>query len=327
MLCHALLTAALVAGAASKPITARSGTCQTEGALLCNADGSKFAICSWGQAVFQDVAAGTLCVCTAHDSELCTIAAADSQPPTAPAPPPSRPPPVPTSKPAPPAPSHPAPAPKPAPPAHSGGASHYTTFLGNGSPSQGWPTVSDWQSFDDLWTANVETMKSSCAQFDQEDNSPEEIADLRAAILSESRSAGVDPRFALATMMQESDGCVRVWSTNYGVNNPGLFQSHNGQGSCFNRTPCPKSEIVQMVKDGVSGTADGPLLKGVIAQAEDEGDDGVQAMYAGLRMYNSGSVAASGNLEDGIATHCYFSDIANRLTGWSEGSTGCTLDA
>ena len=72
-----------------------------------------------------------------------------------------------------------------------------------------------------------------------------------------------------------------------------------------------------MIKDGVDGTADGDGLKGVIQQAEQEGYDGVAADYAGLRIYNSGSIAESGKLEDGIATHCYVSDIANRLTGWS----------
>lgn len=43
------------------------------------------------------------------------------------------------------------------------------------------------------------------------------------------------------------------------------------------------------------------------------------------RIYNSGSIAPSGNLEDGIATHCYSSDIANRLTGWVNAATKCTL--
>lgn len=81
-----------------------------------------------------------------------------------------------------------------------------------------------------------------------------------------------------------------------------------------------------MVKDGVSGTADGDGLKGVIHQAEQEGYEGVAASYAGLRMYNSGSIAANGQLEDGIATHCYVGDIANRLTGWTQGPSGCDLD-
>ncbi len=200
-------------------------------------------------------------------------------------------------------------------------------YLGNGSPSQGWPTLADWESFDDIWTANLETIGSSCTQFGQENNSPEETDDIRAALLSESKAVGIDPRLSLATMLQESKGCVRVWSTNYGVENPGLFQSHNGQGNCFGTNPCTESEIIQMVKDGVSGTADGAGLKGVIQQATEAGDKGVQAMYGGLRMYNSGSIDPSGNLEAGIATHCYVTDIANRLTGWSEGNTGCTLDA
>ena len=39
-----------------------------------------------------------------------------------------------------------------------------------------------------------------------------------------------------------------------------------------------------------------------------------RAFYIAARLYNSGSVDPSGNLQAGIATHCYSSDIANRLT-------------
>jgi hypothetical protein len=31
-------------------------------------------------------------------------------------------------------------------------------------------------------------------------------------------------------------------------------------------------------------------------------------------------------LECGIATHCYSSDIANRLTGWVNADHGCACD-
>jgi len=50
-----------------------------------------------------------------------------------------------------------------------------------------------------------------------------------------------------------------------------------------------------------------------------------RAFYIAARLYNSGSVDPSGNLQDGIATHCYSSDIANRLTGWVSAAHGCYL--
>lgn len=42
-------------------------------------------------------------------------------------------------------------------------------------------------------------------------------------------------------------------------------------------------------------------------------------IYAGLRCYNSGSIAASGDLSDpkSIGTPNYVSDVANRLHGWA----------
>ena len=49
--------------------------------------------------------------------------------------------------------------------------------------------------------------------------------------------------------------------------------------------------------------------------------------YKAARIYNSGSIASTKNLGQGIATHCYASDIANRLTGWATGPSSCTPDA
>lgn len=322
-------------------IVARSGKpCKTDGALVCNGDGSKFAICSYGHAIFQPVGAGTTCACSGGDDNACVIASADNGGP--PASPPSETPEASSHKPEHghkqqnqlkhqnnPAPKqektpHEPPTAAPVPP--SGGVS-YKLYLGNGSPDQGWPTKSEWVSFDTLWSINLKSrISSSCADFGEPNNSPEESEEIRKAVLAQSKAAGVDPRLALAMLVQESGGCVRVPTTNYGVNNPGLFQSHNGQGTCADVTPCPDYEIKQMVKDGVSGTADGDGLSGVIQAAEKQGYEGVAADYAGLRIYNSGSIAESGQLQDGIATHCYVSDIANRLTGWTQGASTCNLD-
>jgi hypothetical protein len=43
-------------------------------------------------------------------------------------------------------------------------------------------------------------------------------------------------------------------------------------------------------------------------------------------LYNSGEIDESGDLGKGSATHCYASDMANRLVGWTDSEHGCTLD-
>lgn len=174
-------------------------------------------------------------------------------------------------------------------------------------------------------------MSASCANFGFENDSEDEINDIKNAIQSVSTSSGVDARFILAIVMQESTGCVRVGGTNNGVFNPGLMQSHNGKGTCNSGTPvspCPADEITQMIEDGTTGTADGPGLKQLIAQAISQyGADGATEYYRAARMYNSGSLASDGNLGQGGATACYASDIANRLLGWSTGTSSCTQGA
>jgi hypothetical protein len=173
------------------------------------------------------------------------------------------------------------------------------------------------------FAANNAIMKSSCAQFGVADNTDAEIADLSTAIQSVATSSGIDPRFILAIVMQESNGCVRAPTTNYGVRNPGLMQSHNGAGTCNDATvssPCPSTEITQMITDGVAGTSSGDGLKQCIAES---GASDVSQYYKAARIYNSGSIDSSGNLGAGIATHCYSSDIANRLIGWSSGPSAC----
>ena len=51
-----------------------------------------------------------------------------------------------------------------------------------------------------------------------------------------------------------------------------------------------------------------------------------EAHYRAARLYNSGEIDESGDLGKGSATHCYSSDIANRLTGWTDSPKLCTLD-
>lgn len=165
-------------------------------------------------------------------------------------------------------------------------------------------------------------MEASCVQFDANKNSEEELSYLSSSIQSVATSSGVDARFILAIVLQESNGCVRVGTTDNGVSNPGLMQSHSGTGSCGNnkQSPCPETEILQMIKDGTEGTSAGDGLKQCLAN---NGGSGAAAYYRAARCYNSGSVASSGNLGQGGSTHCYVSDVANRLLGWSSGPSSC----
>ena len=166
-------------------------------------------------------------------------------------------------------------------------------------------------------------MKASCVQFDANNDSEGELSHLASSIQSIATSSGVDARFILAIVLQESNGCVRVGTTDNGVSNPGLMQSHSGTGSCGDnkQSPCPETEILQMIKDGTEGTSAGDGLKQCLAK---NGGSGATAYYKAARCYNSGSVASSGNLGQGGSTHCYVSDVANRLLGWSSGPSSCS---
>jgi hypothetical protein len=100
------------------------------------------------------------------------------------------------------------------------------------------------------------------------------------------------------------------------------MQDHDGKHTCNEggvQNPCPKDQIFGMIDDGVNGTPAGDGLKQTLAQA---GNDEVAKWYRAARIYNSGSVSGE-NLGMGVATHCYASDIANRLVGWSSGASSC----
>ncbi|RMY04361.1 hypothetical protein D0868_06984, partial [Hortaea werneckii] len=224
------------------------------------------------------------------------------------------------------------------PTATGNGLDTYTTFTGNGTVGAGWPEMSEWVDFDYMFAANRANMQASCAAWGVPNDSDEEIADLKTAILDLASSTGVDARFILAIVMQESTGCVRVITTQYSHFNPGLMQSHNGTGSCNTnmaaiglpgvesegsvQTPCPYSEIHQMIEDGTAGTSSGDGLQQILA-AQTNTD--VSRFYRAARTYNGGSVDPSGDLGRGCCTLCYASDVANRLTGWVDAPHTCNL--
>lgn len=161
-------------------------------------------------------------------------------------------------------------------------------------------------------------------------NTEAEVAVIKSGIEAAAKASGLDHRFILAAMMQESTGCVRVptsRSPNENVRNPGLFQSANGDHTCNDNDvltiPCPDNQITGMINDGVLGTASGPGLQQLVKES---GAQDVSKYYKALVLYNSGILPASGNLGQGRATQCYASDLANRLTGWTGIGRTCNTD-
>lgn len=200
----------------------------------------------------------------------------------------------------------------------------YVNYGGDGTTNSGWPAK--WKDFSDLWTANVPTMKISCSQFDTPNNSDDEINAIKAAIEAGSQTTNIPKEVILALIMQESKGCVRAPTTNYGHNNPGLMQSFDGTASCNQggvvTTPCPADNIKNQIFEGL-GLLGRPFgFQQAMAQADPAKYPGVANYYRAARIYNSGSIAGN-NLGAGIATHCYSSDIANRLMGWTTDSSAC----
>ncbi|OAA70056.1 hypothetical protein LEL_09872 [Akanthomyces lecanii RCEF 1005] len=204
------------------------------------------------------------------------------------------------------------------------GKDEYRMYYGNGSTGNGWPDKSKWVSFEDMFNNNKNAMFNSCSWMGVPNNSGPEVGAIYDGIQKIASETGVDHRFILAIIMQESTGCVRVHTTG-GSNhrNPGLMQDHNGSGTCNDygsvQNPCPSSTIEQMIREGTAGTKDGDGLAQCLNQAN---RSDVSAFYRGARCYNSGDIPDDLN-SDG--TRCYASDIANRLTGWVNANSKCNL--
>ncbi|KAK0763278.1 hypothetical protein N5P37_004265 [Trichoderma harzianum] len=209
------------------------------------------------------------------------------------------------------------------------GSDTYTMYWGDGSTGAGWPAQSRWVSFQTMFDNYKNQMFASCQNLPtpQANDSGPEVGAIWDGIQQAAAATGVDHRFILAIIMQESHGCVRVHTTANGVRNPGLMQDHNGAATCNEngrvQNPCPSATIYQMILEGTAGTTSGDGLANCINQS---GRSDVSAFYRAARIYNSGSISNTGQLQNGIATHCYASDIANRLTGWVNARNGCNCD-
>ena len=182
---------------------------------------------------------------------------------------------------------------------------NYQCFGASGTKDT-FPKQDKWGTFEALWTNNVALIKTSCTNLQSgADPTQEQIGYMHDGILQVAKESGVDERFILAIIMQESHGCVNVGTTNNGVSNPGIMQSHNGQK--FDPANA-KQSIVQMIKDGTEGTSSGDGLKQLIAKYGD--------VFSAARAYNSGSIAGTNLNAANGATATYVTDVANRLTGW-----------
>ncbi|KAI4194160.1 MAG: hypothetical protein LQ350_007927 [Teloschistes chrysophthalmus] len=214
---------------------------------------------------------------------------------------------------------------------HSPGKDEYHHYTGNGSVFAGWPKKADWMSYEDMFTKNLALIKNSCTIYHVPLNTPLETQAIHNATLLIAIETNLDPRFILAVILQESSGCVRVPTSYYAVRNPGLMQDHDGPATCNEDAapvyPCPYTAIEEMIREGSAGTTDAmgtPQMGLVEAWREAVGRlDGASRWYRASRIYNSGSVDASGDLGLGVATHCYASDVANRLTGWTLAEDKC----
>ena len=171
---------------------------------------------------------------------------------------------------------------------------------------------------------------------------------IKLAIEVNALATSVDPRFILAIMLQESEGCIRSRTTSAAgsttIFNPGLMQDHSGQHSCNPHgteiNPCPWDQIYGMIQDGVAGTTAGDGLAACLNEVVklSRGNSTVpppkseaQAYYMAARLYNSGVLDPAGILDNASgSTGCYCSDIANRLTGWTAAdpkfAKSCCLD-
>ena len=106
-------------------------------------------------------------------------------------------------------------------------------------PASAFPTPSFWKSFDLLWTLN----KGVC-----ELNSNDTVQSIHNTITQVASKSSVDARIIFTVILQKSTCLLSAATTNNGVNNSELMQSHNEV--CYTN----KASILQMISDGIEGT-------------------------------------------------------------------------
>ncbi|KAK4442818.1 hypothetical protein QBC34DRAFT_479519 [Podospora aff. communis PSN243] len=170
-------------------------------------------------------------------------------------------------------------------------------------PWWNFPPMSAWLGFDDLFGRNIPSMRAMGSTWD-------DIGRINVAI-RECAKLGVDERVILAIIMQESHGDVGAPTTYSpdGLPTAGIMQCWNCPG--FPRQyGLSQEQITSMIRGGTQHFKRDLVIEGDGWLAED--------IYPALRRYNSGNVNYD-NLSDGRgATASYVSDIAQRLTGWTD---------
>ncbi|CAZ84509.1 unnamed protein product [Tuber melanosporum] len=180
---------------------------------------------------------------------------------------------------------------------------------------ENFPPIVNWMNFHDMFNLNQNT---TLVHFD---TGPEQGA-IYDAIVQVSQEAKVDARLILAVIMQESSGNVRVPCTNNGIENCGLMQAFTGSVSYDPNNMV--ASILQMVRDGTQGTAQGPGYVQWISQniQTEYAGDTEGNVYQAARGYNSGQINFADLSDPKGATGSYVSDLANRLQGWNGASCG-----
>ncbi|KAK7961872.1 uncharacterized protein PG986_002697 [Apiospora aurea] len=181
-------------------------------------------------------------------------------------------------------------------------------------PWQKFPKMSTWLTFDQMFEANKNSIKSTGSTWD-------DVGRINVAIRNAAASIGVDERVILGIIMQESHGYVGVrttYSPGEGIPTAGIMQCSNcpgypGQTGLSQPKGLTKANVQ---KDQISGMVNGGTNH-FKANLRDFGDKwSEESIYPALREYNSGSVNQN-DLSDGRgATASYVSDIAQRLQGW-----------
>ncbi|EME47666.1 hypothetical protein DOTSEDRAFT_95101, partial [Dothistroma septosporum NZE10] len=190
----------------------------------------------------------------------------------------------------------------------------YQAYRGDGTVARGWPSKDQWVSFEDMWNINLRDISSKNTGYSGE------VHMIKDAINATAANTGIDARFILAMVMQESTGWTRAPTTTFGPSgpNPGLLQSHGGP-SCAEQAVCPYEDILGMIMQGALNGPDGVNIKSLLQQSSWRAEPA--DYYWAARLYNSGPYSMKPECHDNLscylsgATPSYASDIANRLRG------------
>ncbi|KAM0259871.1 hypothetical protein ACHAQJ_003116 [Trichoderma viride] len=205
-------------------------------------------------------------------------------------------------------------------------------YFGDGTTNDGWPSLSQWVSFNFIWQVNFNSIQNSCSQFGYPNLSDDEMNDLENGINTIADQFNIDHRYILAEILTESSGCVRVQTTGgpaTGIWNPGLLQDFDGFYTCncdtvngvpneYGETcgivnPCPADTITNMIREGAVGTDNGLGLSSLINAAQSSGATDAQVFYVASEWYNQGEF--SPGVGGSLNANSYASKVAQWLTG------------